>query len=216
METKYRVDIDGEFVEQATAELFGCLWAQRQAYIDRFHSSRFIKSTQTVLRYLGLSLSVLGLLLCLLVGLLTPSWCPAWFEVRVFIPAFLVLMLIFYYLPKADDYLRAWVRRFSRKSCEKHARKCLSQLKALVPLTVEYEFKDNEVSCYRCRGGQRIPAWVKRISGAALQSDKVTSFYKRKTSLYPRVILLHGDRETVNPLLKGLPIEFIGKDLYVK
>jgi hypothetical protein len=211
MDIHYSVDVDSGLIDKATDELFACLWTQRQAYIERFEIT---KPVESILRILGLTLSVFGLLLCMAVALLAPSWCPVWLEIQIFIPAFLALALFFYYLPKMDKYRRKWIDYFSRKNCDNHARRCMSQLLVLVPLVIEYRLNGKTVTCVRCKNGQRTEAWVKHLSGVAFQGSAVTAFFKKKASIYPKAILLHRETETVNEVLKELALESILVDLH--
>lgn len=206
MNTQYSVDVDAGLISVATDELFKRLWTQRLVFIGRFE---ILKPVESILRVVGLALSVLGLLLCAAAAYLTPDWCPAWLEVRGFVPAFLALFLIFYYLPKLDKYRRRWVEGASRRQCERYASRCMSQLKALVPLTVEYEFESDMVICYRCKEGQRTKAWERRLSGIMYQGSTATLFFKKRNSLYPKTILIHRNPTILSNLLKELPVVIV-------
>jgi hypothetical protein len=207
MDTGYRIEVDREFIANATDELFLCLLAQNLAYIDRFYSGGFAVRLKSILRVAGLCLSLLGVLLCVVIALLIPDGCPVWFELKVYLPLFAVCVLIFYFLPGLDRSAHRWTERNARRNCQRRANRCMSQLHRLVPVTVDYDIKGDLITCFRCKGDHSMLAWSKRLTGVAFQGDRITAIFRKSTSLQPHIIILHRDGVVLRQVLHELTVE---------
>jgi hypothetical protein len=207
MEYQFQVEVDNGLVAKATDELFVCLLARNIAFINRWYSSVLVGRIKAIVRLVALGLGLLGILLCLVVIVFCPVWLTAPQNVVVDMSVFIAFVLVFYYLPTIDRKARQWAERNAVRQCKRRARRATARVKRLLPVTVEYCFKDDMLIFCRRKNNTRVKAWARRIKGIACQGEAITVIFKTSKSIHPIAMLLHRDNAVLNDALKALLIE---------
>ncbi|MBL1142774.1 MAG: hypothetical protein HND53_12160 [Proteobacteria bacterium] len=204
---KIKSDIDSEFLDAAEQEIYQILLNQHLSYNDRWFSSPFIVRVMTLLRYIGICLSLLGITLTIYVLWNKPVWCPLWINLNYLALTFILFLVIFYFMPSIDSSLKQWSRNYAFKNCKKIAGNCVKEARKLAPYLAEYEFKANTISYYRIKSDVSTLAWTRKLKGVAFHGKRATVFFKKWTAFIPMLIVLHEKFEPVEIILDNLSID---------
>ncbi len=202
----FKSTINAEFLDQAHKELSAILLEQHLAFIDRWYSGRFARIVNSILRYGGTGLSIVGVLLSVFVMLNTPEWCPVWMHIELFLLFFLVAGLFFFFLPVFERKFRRWTEKNAAGQCRKRAVRYLAKAKKSVPFTAEYQIRGDLLVYFRGKDTGWDLAWHRRLRGVAFQGEAITVIFKKTTAITPSIILLHGDSGPLEEALQNLEI----------
>ncbi len=210
-ETKLTATIDRDLLSQAETQIYELLLIQRRAFNQRWQHNPTMKKIKPWIRYFGLGLSILGLLLMWVLWFGGFGWV---FKPSQQVPlslVFVLLLVLYYYLPRAEQAMQRWTDRVSQKSCRKLAKKCIRQADKTVPFEAQYEIKGDLISYYRRQEHTADEpswefVWNRRLQGHAMQASKATVMFKKNTSIAPKIIILHEQAEPLADLLKQLKI----------
>ena len=196
-----RSEVDAGFLDAAEREIYDILLTQHLAFSERWYSNKLLIKGTSFLRLFGIAACVFGLALCLFVLLVTPAWCPAWFNIRYYIPAFLILGIIFYFLPSIENAIKKWGRAYAPKNCRKIAARCVREARKLVPYTAEYTINGDAITYHRVKDGEIKSSWTRKLKGVAIHGSCATVFFRKWTSFQPIMIILHEDFGPIRTVL---------------
>ena len=199
--------IDLEFLNEAEKEIYEILLKQHLSFSDRWYSNKFLRGTSSVVRLFGLVVSLSSFAFCVYVIVMTPSWCPAWESIGFYTLAFLVLALVFYFLPSFETAIQQWGRNYAPKSCRKIANMCVREARKHVPYMAEYNIKDNKITYHRVKNDNSKPAWSRKLKGVAIHGRLATVLFRKFTSFSPKMIILHNDYVPIQYVLNSASIE---------
>lgn len=202
-----RSNIDSAFLDFAKEEIYQILLYQHLSHSDRWNSNYLSVKVIPFIRVLGFALSVFGILLSLYVIWRTPEWCPAWININHYLFAFIVLAILFYFLPKFNNAVFNWSRNYAHKNCKKIAGKCVKEARNQVPFIAEYVVKGNSVIYCREKDGESKLAWIRKLKGVAIYGQHATVIFRKWSSFNPKIILLHEDFDSLAPALRNIPVE---------
>lgn len=215
MELKFRANIDLEFIDKASDELFKLLANQNYEFSKRWYDSFVVIKIVPILRWVGLFGSLLGIVLCVFVLMLKPTWCPLWLNAGLFVIFFIVTTVLFVFFPKLEASIKKWSRRYAAKGCKKYSIRVMKQARKLTPFIAEYDIKGDLITYYRGKDNNWNIAWNRKLKGIAYQGYTQTVIFKKATSFYPVIIILHADSKPMQKVLKelGINIKTIPKSL---
>jgi len=186
-------DINPVFLDKAQTEIFGILLQQLLAFNERLQNQPLFKKFQPILGVLGLSLSILAIILCIIVISLKPDWCSSSFKPIFYIPLFLAFAIFFYWFAFIDKKLKSGINKISIKNCKKLSGKCVADAKTLAPFTAEYTIKGGAISYFRVKNGAIHQVWNRKLKGVAIQCQRVTNVFKNRGSFMPMIVMPHED-----------------------
>lgn len=204
METKARFTVDADHCRRAADELCEILRAQERGFLERWNAARATREVIVIARWIGVSVSLLGLLL---VGgeryFETRSWASQLWS----IPVFVVFTLIFIFMPWWIAGLQRWSFNLADKRARRNANRCLKQALRLVPYEAEFDFRGELLLYMRGKEGAWQLAWSRmlrkfRDRGVAIQGESITAIFRRPGSLYPSVLILQRDRDWTGSILQ--------------
>ena len=188
-----RSEVDSGFLDEAEKEIYEILLKQSLSYSERWYSNKFLIKTSSFLRIFGLVVSLLAFAFCVFVLLINPSVCPAWKGIEYYTLAFLVLAVIFYFLPAFEKAIKQWGKNYAPGNCRKLAARCVRQARDEVPYTAEYTIRGNSLIYNRVKDDGSHHAWTRRLKGVAIHGRFVTVLFRKWTSFSPGIIILHND-----------------------
>lgn len=200
--------IDAAFIAKAEDDIYRILLKQRCLFNQRWQNNSGMNKLKVLLRYLGLVLCVLGAGLCGVGLFMGKGWHGLVWASLFFM--FVLLVWFFFKLPQIELKARSWTERISQKSCRKLAKKCVEQADGMVPYKAHYAIKGDSMAYYRSQSGADETeahwqfVWNRRISGFALQTNRVTVFFKTPRSIQPKIIVLHDDSSRLKKTLDRL------------
>ena len=206
MEARKTFNVDGEHCRRAEDELYEMLLRQDLAFSRRWSGSRFNIGLAKVARAIGLTLSLLGLALCLAVLIPdTTDWStqpPVWF-----VPLFAGLFAVFCFQPRLTRALETAVRGVRERSCRRHAARLVRGARQQAPFEAAYELKEDLFSYERGKNGQSRRVWQRQLSkyrarGLAFHGASVSAIFRRPTSFLPSVVILKDDSDWLAQVLK--------------
>lgn len=211
--TEYQLTtaVDQALLSQAEAQIYQLLLKQRRAFNQRWQHNRTMNKVKPWIRYFGLGLSVLGLLLMWVMWFGGFGWVFKPSQQVLLSLVFVLLLILYYYLPRAEQAIYRWTDRVSQKSCRKLAKKCIRQADKMAPFEAHYEIKGDLISYYRCQEHTADEpswefAWNRRLQGHAIQAQNATVLFKKATSIAPQIVILQAQAEPLAGLLKQLKI----------
>jgi len=199
--------IDKALLDQVEVECFEMLYQQRLLYNERWLSALLFIKTHSVLRLLGLVLSMLGVLLSVFY-LVYPSACPKWFFAEAYLLLFILSGVLFYYLPRIQAGYHAWFKKAGKRGCQKLARRLIAGARKQVPFDAKYQITGDLIRYSRGKDGQWQQAWSRKAKGFALLGQNVTLLFRKPTSLIPTMIILHHDCDAMESVLKDLDMAY--------
>lgn len=202
-----KVSIDSKFLDEAEKEIYEILLNQHLSYSDRWYSSPFVTRVMPLLRTLGICGSLFGIVLSVFVIWNKPVWCPLWVNIGYFALAFVLLLVVFYFLPSIQSSIQKWNRNYAFKNCKKIAGKCVKEARKQAPYLAVYEFKGNTIFYYRVKDNISKLAWTRKLKGVAFHGKRATVFFRKWTSFIPKIVILHEDANPVEAVLNSLPVE---------
>ena len=202
-----RSSIDSVFLDEAEEEIFQLLLKQNHSYSDRWYSSSFITKVMSVLRIFGVSASIFGFALCVFVIWNKPAWCPVWVNIEYYTLTFLIFAVVFYFLPIIQIAIQSWGKNYAFKNCKKLARRCVKEARKHIPYIAVYKFEDENMSYSRVKDDVSDLAWSRKLKGVAYHGKSVTVFFRKWTSFFPTIIILHEDFHPIESVLTDLHIE---------
>lgn len=194
--------IDSGLLDRIEQECFEMLYQQRLLYNERWYSSPLYIKTISILRWLGLSLSILGITLCVFY-LVYPRSCPKWFLAEAYLLFFVLVGVLFYYFPRIQARYHARVKNAGKRSCQKMARRMLAHARKQLPFDAKYEVHGDLISYSRGKDDQWQRVWRRKAKGFALLGRNAALLFRRPTSLIPTMLILHHDHEAMASVLKG-------------
>lgn len=205
MDVKFRTNVNDVFLQRATDEVYKLLIDRNYQFSERWFNSFFVKKLVPILRYIGLYASLFGIALA---GFLMakPAVCPRWLSPVFILLFFILATMLFCFLPKLEYAIQKWSRRFAAKGCRKYAITMMKQAVSLAPFIAEYEIKDGSITYYRGKDDNWSKAWGRKLEGVAFQGETQTVLFKKATSLYPSILILHNDSKTMKGALESLDI----------
>ncbi len=84
----------------------------------------------------------------------------------------------------------------------------LKKAKKLAPYQAEYEINANLITYCRVKNDSRKLAWSRKAKGIAYHGNKTTLFFRKWNSILPRMLILHGDVDSMEALSNQKNIEF--------
>ena len=188
-----RFDVNHDFLNSAELQIFEVLLEQRFAFNDGWLDKPVLVKIKSVLRLIGLILSLLATATCLLALVLGQRWQSAMIGLELWVLIFFAFASFFYLLPRMERAIIRLMRKLSVKNCKKLSKKCLKDARKLAPYTAEYDIKGGSVSYYREIAGELKFVWIRKLKGVAIQTECATVVLRKWTSFVPKIILLHGD-----------------------
>ncbi|WP_223786895.1 hypothetical protein [Marinicella meishanensis] len=204
--------IDADFIRRAEQDILAILLSQRRQFNHRWQSNHTMNRVKVVLRYVGLLLCLLGLLIVATSLGLGLAWDHRAWPLWAALVVFLLLGWFFWHLPHWETKARAWTERVSQKSCRKLAKKCVKQAAGMVPFLAQYDIKGDQISYHRKQPANEDQAerwlfvWNRTLAGFAGTAEHATVLFKSNRAIQPRIIVLHQDAEPFRTLLAGLQI----------
>lgn len=205
---KIKSNIDLRLVDRAEEEAFQILLKRRLSFNDRWHSRPSVLKAVSILRIIGLSLSILGALITIVSVTVKPDWCPTGLKAGVFILFFILAGVLFYFLPAFDRSIKGWVKKTATNSCRRLAKKCVKAARKAAPYEAEYDIKGDLISYYRGQNDDWQLAWSRKFKGVAIHGKSTTLFFRKWTSIQPIMVVLHKDFDTFEKVFTDLNIEF--------
>lgn len=132
--------MDSSLLDKVEQECYQILFEQRLLYNERWCSSALFINSLPLLRWAGLIFSLLGALLCVFY-IVYPSSCPGWLYAELYLLFFIVVGVLFYFLPRINDKYLTWLKNAGGKGCKRLARRCVAKARKLAPYDAEYIIK---------------------------------------------------------------------------
>lgn len=205
---KFNSAIDAEFLDRAEEELYQILIERRMAFITRWYSGVFFTRIRPLLRTVGLVLSVMGIGLCLVALLLSPNWCPAFFQAELFLVLFVFLGLLFYFMPVFEMRMKAWSETNALKNCRKMAVRCVRDARKQAPFEAEYKVENNKIVYSRVKGEDLQQVWSRPLKGIAAHGETATLIFRKEKSILPAMVILHESFSQLETLLRQQDIQY--------
>jgi len=199
--------IDSNQLDRIEEECSEMLYQQRLLYNERWYASPLLAKMRSILRLLGLVVSLLGVALCVFY-LLYPSTCPKWFYAEASLVFFILAAALFYYLPRIDSRLHARFKKLGKRGSQKMARRFVARARKQAPFDAKYEVEGDRINYYRGRADQWKRVWGGKAKGFALVGRNVTLLFRKPTSLMPRMLILCDDPNAVATVLTRLGMEY--------
>lgn len=212
-EQKLQSDVDDDFIGRAEEDIYRILLQQRRQFNQRWQNHPTMNKVKVFLRYFGLLLCVVGVVLCAGSLFLGMSWDHRVWPLWALLVLFLLLAWFFINIPKFEQRAQQWTERVSQKSCRKLAKKCVKQADGMVPFKAQYEIKGDLISYYRKQPGDEASSdhwqfvWNRTMAGYAVHSNHATVFFKTEKSIQPKIIVLHKDVRELQAVLSSLNIK---------
>jgi len=202
--------VDSSLLDEVEDECYQILYQQRLLYNERWYSSAFFTKSISLLRWAGLLLSLLGALLCLFY-LVYPSSCPRWLIAELYLLLFVIIGLVFYYLPHLHARKLPQLKKAGSNGCKKLAKRMVAKARKYAPYDAEYCIKGDLVSYFRGKDKQWQQLWSRRLKGYAVISEHATVFFRKPTSIQPTMLILYDSHDVTESVLMelGLPYKMI-------
>jgi len=206
---KISSEINTGFLDQAEQELFEIIFQQRRAFNIRWRSSRIFQQGLPILRVTGISLSVVGAVLCIYLFVRTPAWCTNHFYALSMLLLFVLFFVLFYFQNQLDHYLQQCLEKWIIGNCKKQAAKCVKAARACVPYSAEYEIRDKQIRYYRSKENKTDLVWTRKLDGVAFHRKQATIIYKKPTSFIPQIIILHAEFGSLEEALRAHGVQIL-------
>ncbi|MFZ6731898.1 hypothetical protein ACO0LG_08245 [Undibacterium sp. Ji42W] len=182
-----QVQVTADFGTALEIELAAMMHERLTAFRQRFRRSKFQLRMQSSLKYvvaLGLSLSVAMIYLDSISRQ----------SIKIDIAFFILFSLIFFltwdmekFIARRDNLVKpywGWLARSGASSMLRMAKKTW-------PFTAKYELRDDIIAYYRITSTGSKLAWTRSLKHCYLSGQHATLFYKKETSLYPYILIMH-------------------------
>jgi len=199
--------VDNALLDEVEQESYRILLQQRFRFNVRWYNSGlFLKST-SLLRLAGIIFSLLGIFLCVFY-LAYPSSCPKWFFAEIYLLAFIIFAVFFWYLPQIEEKITAKLKTAGKGGARKMARRSVAKARKCVPYTAEYSIKGDLLYYYRIVNKHRYTVWSRRLKGFVFVGKHTLLFFRKPTSFVPVMLILFENNEDVEHVLKQPGITF--------
>jgi hypothetical protein len=204
---RYRREITPELAARAAPELERLF----QWWNDRWHETVGARrrAPLRVIRWLGLSLSLLGVVVAGAAVVLTPDApCPRGRSVAFYnavIPVFVVFATVFGFMERVSQELRA----FGGRVAARQARRVAARTAGAAPYAAEYVVRDGRLET-RAEALKRSSASdLRRFERAAFARDAACLFGARRLFPVKRILWLpeDGARERLREALRAAGVE---------
>ncbi len=199
--------IDNDFLELVENECEKIIWQQRIKYNKRWLEMFFFKKTRSILRLTGLVVSILGAALCVFY-LFYAGVCQRSYYIGLALLFFILVGILFYYLPTFDAKLKTRHINSGKKNSKKVAARMVKAAKKLTPFTAEYEIRGDWITYYRQKDDDWQLVWSRRLKGYVFTGEHATLFFRKPTSIMPTVLLMHNHNEIVKSVFDELTISY--------
>jgi hypothetical protein len=116
--------------------------------------------------------------------------------------------IFFYFLPRLES---RWIARFRKggsKGCSKLARKMLAKARKILPYEAEYIIRGDLITYYRGKDNNWRLLWSRRMKGFAIMGKHATLFFRKPTSIFPAMLILHSNNEAMESVLKNIDMTY--------
>jgi len=196
----WRCEITAAFLDAAEPELRAALLLRH----DRLAAARDARNRRLLppLRLLGLGCAGLGILLAgyaIAVIPDAPRTRPALVGYHLAMVFFVTAGVLFWFLPRVTEGLRAWARR----AVEGRARKLLAPLRRRAPYLVEYALSGTRLEARAAKLKFRRDTELSAC-GAALVAPRLACLYRGRDSAWLRRVVYLPEAEARAALLEAL------------
>ncbi|MGJ8663749.1 MAG: hypothetical protein ACSHWU_08860 [Marinicella sp.] len=214
-ENTFNSQIDEPFIASSEDQVFAILMVQRRAFNLRWQQNLWMNKIKTVLRYFGLLICLVGFMVLLMPLFNWVDWRFSVWQSVALAGLFFVALWFFIKLPILEEKAQNWTDKSSQKSCRKLAIKCVKQAKRMLPFVAQYEIKGRSISYYRAKNNHDNGelewqfVWNRSMNAYAIQAKSVTVFFKKASSIIPKIIVLHQEAETFEHILENRGITLV-------
>lgn len=203
----FHVEADESRVNRAIGELYAALVGQNLVFAERFERGIFSSESQQRLRQLALGLCAIGAALSCYILVVVPRWCATFGFGLICFSLFGILGLIFFRIQDTQIWLKSKSRRWVGKRLRKYADKTLAPMRDASPVEIEYTLDDGQVSGQWLRNGRPDRHWMRELDRFAYVGENVCAIFAKKTAAYPKVVIVHSDRASVEAILEARAVE---------
>lgn len=202
-----KTSVDLILLDKIEEEYFQILHQQRVIYNERWCKPAEYLNSLSSLRWIMITLSLLGALLCIYY-LLYPGSCPRWLYAELYLVFFVASSVLFYFTPRFHTKYITWLKKLGRNSCKRMARRYLSQARKLIPYDAEYIIKGDLISYYRGKDEKWKQLWSRRLKGYAVIGTYATILFKKPTSIIPAMLILYDNNDAIETVVKELGMSY--------
>ncbi|MFZ6760387.1 hypothetical protein ACO0K9_24555 [Undibacterium sp. Ji50W] len=203
-----KTPVTEEFLHALEAELVTIFLERFAAYRDRILPPKLYAWLLSTLKYLG----IFGLGLSLLSFYLGGSIVYSVRLDMILISIFSVLCVLFWDKKKIVERHTAMTARVWAWSAKKRAGNMLRKARKALPFCAEYDFRDDVVAYYRITDKASVLAWTRTIKHWRITGHYATLLFKKKTSMYPYIMILHAPSAELDSYLDELGIQSISQN----
>lgn len=191
--------VDAAHCQRATDELSVILRQQQRALLSRWDFRASGKAVLQTARVVGILASIFGVTLSAVRFYADPSNWSAESTIWV-IPFFVACSLLFFFQPWLTSRFWEWSFQRADRRARLNAERALRVAKRMAPFEADYDYKSGVLTYARGKDNAWQHGWrrtLKRFQarGLAVQTDSATVIFRRRTSLFPAVVILHESRE---------------------
>lgn len=198
-------EVTPEFLHALENELITLVHDRLMAHRERFLSKKLQMVSMRALKYI----SIFGL--CMSIALFALGGFN-YHGLRLEI-GFIIFFALAFLLARDTRRLMEWRTKLSKPYwlwlARSNASRMLRVAKKSLPFRAEYEFRDNVVVYYRIsKTGSKL-AWTRTLKHWRVSGQHATLLFKKKTSLYPYILIMHEASHDLSQYLEALGIQSI-------
>ncbi len=182
-----QLEFTPDFCAALESELTALMYERLIAFRQRYRHSKLQRGAQASLKYI----TALGL--CLSVAMIYFDYVSGQ-SIKLDIFFFILFSIIFFLTRDMNKYIAKSNKLLDpsyRWSARTRAASMLRMAKKTLPFKAEYELRDDAITYYRGGSTNKKPAWTRTLKHYYLSGQRATLLYKKETSLYPYILIMH-------------------------
>jgi len=198
-----QTQVNSDYLLALEAELVTVLLERFKASHARMLSPRLYTWSMMAIKYL----SIMGFGVSLLSYFQGGTFVYSVRQDIILMPVFAVFCVVFWNTNKIIQKHAAMTARSWMWIAKKRSSGMLRQARKTLPFCAEYDFRDDVVAYYRITDKASVLAWTRTIRHWRVNGQYATLLFKKKTSMYPYVMILHEPSQELMQYMDALGIQ---------